>query len=110
MKILTKILCGTAVMLALAGWSGFALAAAAGQVQFVAGTAQLTTEAGKTRLLRKGDPVNEGDTLATAPAAALQVKMRDGGVVAMRADTRLKIDNFKLNDKEDGSERSNFSL
>lgn len=110
MKILTKILRVTALMLALASWCGHAFAAAAGQIQFVAGSAQLTTEAGKTHALRKGDTVNEGDTLATAPSAALQVKMRDGGIVAMRPDSRVKIDNFKFNDREDGTERSNFSL
>ncbi len=116
MSILTKFLRGTAVLLALAGWCGDVHAAAAGpgasagQVQFVSGSAQLTTEAGKTRLLRKGDPVNEGDTLSTAPAAALQVKMRDGGIVAMRPDSRVRIDSFKFTGKQDGTEQSNFSL
>lgn len=116
MSILTKFLRGTAVLLALAGWCGDVHAAAAGpgasagQVQFVSGSVQSTTEAGKTRLLRKGDPVNEGDTLSTAPAAALQVKMRDGGIVAMRPDSRVKIDSFKFNGKQDGTEQSNFSL
>ncbi len=110
MNILNYLLRVTAIMLALSGWCGNVYAAAAGQIQFVSGSAQLTTEAGKTRPLRKGDPVNEGDTLATAPAAALQVKMRDGGIVAMRPDSRVKIDSFKFNDKEDGTERSNFSL
>ncbi len=116
MRILTNILYGTAVLLALAGGFSNAYAAggqsalAAGQVQFVSGAAQLTTVDGKTRTLRKGDPVNEGDTLATAPAAALQVKMRDGGIVAMRPDSRVKIDSFKFNDREDGAERSTFSL
>ncbi len=120
MSIATKFLRSTAVLLALAGWCVHAGAAgpgtsggpgaSAGQVQFVTGSAQLTTETGKTRLLRKGDPVNEGDTLTTAPAGALQVKMRDGGIVAMRPDSRVKIDTFKFTGKQDGTEQSNFSL
>ncbi len=110
MNILNNILRGTALMLALAAWCSNVYAAAAGQIQFVSGSAQLTTTDGKTRTLRKGDAVNEGDTLSTAPAAALQVKMRDGGIVAMRPDSRVKIDSFKFNDKEDGTERSSFSL
>jgi len=36
--------------------------------------------------------------------------MEDGGMVAMRPDTRLKIDRFNFDGKEDGTERSFFSL
>jgi hypothetical protein len=117
MKILTNILCGAVALLALAASSSPAYAAAAGtgasnagQIQFVAGSAQLTSESGKTHLLKKGDAVNEGDTLTTAPAAAVQVRMRDGGIVALRQDSKVKIDGFKFNGKEDGSERTAFSL
>jgi hypothetical protein len=110
MKILTNTLCGTVAILALAVNSGYVYAAAAGQIQFVAGSAQLTSESGKTHQLRKGDAVNEGDTLTTAPAAAVQVRMQDGGVVAMRPDSKVKVDSFKFNGKEDGSERNVFTL
>jgi len=117
MKILTNILCAMAAVLALAGNSSHVYAAAAGpgalnagQIQFVAGSAQLSSDSGKTHQLRKGDAVNEGDTLTTAPSAAVQVRMRDGGIVAMRPDSKVKIDNFKFNGKEDGSERTSFSL
>ena len=110
MKVLTKILCGMIALLALTGNSAKVYAAAAGQIQFVAGSAQVTSESGKTHLLKKGDAVNEGDTLITAPTAAVQVRMRDGGIVAMRPDTRVKIDSFKFSGQEDGSERNVLSL
>jgi hypothetical protein len=110
MNILTNFLRVTAAMLVLAGWCADVYAAAAGQIQFVSGVAQLTTTDGKIRTLKKGDAVNEGDTLSTAPAAALQVKMRDGGIVAMRPESRVRIDSFKFNDREDGTEQSTFSL
>jgi hypothetical protein len=110
MNILTKALCSLVVTLALAGNSGSVLAAIAGHVQFVYGTAQLTTAAGATHRIQKGDEVNEGDTLTTAPASSAQVKMEDGGFIAMRPDTRLKFDSFKFNGQQDGTEQSFFSL
>ncbi|MGB8409156.1 MAG: FecR family protein [Gallionella sp.] len=110
MNNLTKALCSVVVTLALAGNSGSGFAAIAGHVQFVYGTAQLTTAAGMTHQIRKGDAVNEGDTLTTAPAASAQVKMEDGGFVAIRPDTLLKFDSFKFNGQQDGTEQSFFSL
>lgn len=82
----------------------------AGHVQFVNGEVRLTTAVGKTHSVQKGDAVNEGDTLTSAKAASAQIKMQDGGLVAMRPDTQLKFDSFKFSGKEDGSEQSFFSL
>lgn len=87
-----------------------AYADTAGYVQFVNGEVQLTTADGKTHRVRKGDAVNEGDTLASAKAASAQIKMQDGGFVAVRSDTQLKFDSFRFSGKEDGSEQSFFSL
>lgn len=96
--------------LALAGACSSVYAAVAGHVQFVYGAAQLTTEAGKTRVIEKGDAVYEGDTLTTAPTASAQVRMEDGGFIAVRPDSKLKFDTFKFDGHQDGSERSFFSL
>lgn len=110
MKILTDTCRCAVVLLALAANSGSAHADGAGQIQFVTGSAQLTSEGGKTHQLKKGDMVNEGDTLTTAPASAAQVKMQDGGIIAVRPDTKLKIDSFKFSGKQDGAEQGFFSL
>ena len=110
MKNLSKALLYLTAMLVLASACGNVYAAVAGQVQFVYGAVQLTTEAGKSHPIQKGDAVNEGDTLTTAPAASAQIKMQDGGFIAVRPDTRLKFDSFKFNGKQDGSEQSFFSL
>lgn len=110
MKILTDTLRCLAVVLMLAGHGASANPLAAGQIEFVAGSAQVTTEAGKSHQARKGETVNEGDTLATASGAAVQVRMQDGGMIAIRPESRLKIDSFRFNGKEDGSEQSFFSL
>lgn len=87
-----------------------AYAAVAGHVQFVNGDVQVTNTAGQSRPAQKGDAINEGDTLTSAQKSSAQVKMQDGGFVAVREDTRLKFDQFVFAGKEDGSEKSFFSL
>ena len=110
MKDLSKVLLGLAAMLTLLGGSSSVYAAIAGQVQYVHGKVQLTTASGITHAIKKGDAVNEGDTLLSSPSAFAQIRMADGGMVAMRPDTRLKIDRFAFDGHQDGTERSFFSL
>ena len=104
MKNITKALFFFAITLALAINSGSVYAAIAGRVQFV------TTSTGVTHAIRKGDAVNEGDTLVSAQTASAQIRMVDGGIIAMRPDTKLKIDRFTFDGQEDGTERSFFSV
>lgn len=85
-------------------------AAAAGYTQFVYGNVQVIDAAGKISTLKKGAAVNEGDTLISAVSASAQIKMLDGGFIAVRPDTQLKLDSFVFNGKADGSEKSFFSL
>lgn len=87
-----------------------AYAAVAGYVQFVSGDVQITSPAGQTHPAQKGDAVGEGDTVISASAASAQIKMQDGGFVAMRPDTKLKFDQFVFSGKQDGNEKSFFSL
>ncbi|HEU0234106.1 MAG TPA: FecR family protein [Gallionella sp.] len=109
MNSLNKVFHSLAAAVLLLG-SGAVYANTAGYVQFVNGEVQLTTAAGQTHKIQKGDAVNEGDTLTSAKAASAQIKMQDGGFVAVRQDTQLKFDSFKFSGKEDGSEQSFFSL
>ena len=110
MKNIAKALRYLTAILALAFGCGSAYAAVAGHVQFVYGAVQLTTEAGKAHPIQKGDAVNEGDTLVTAPATSAQVSMEDGGFIAVRPDTRLKFDSFRFTGQQDGNGQSFFSL
>jgi hypothetical protein len=105
-----KKLLGIAMMLILIGNSASVYAAVAGRVQYVHGKVQLTTATGVTHAIKKGEAVNEGDTLVSSPTAAAQIRMEDGGMVAMRPDTKLKIDRFVFDGQEDGTERSFFSV
>ncbi|MDO8810700.1 MAG: FecR domain-containing protein, partial [Gallionella sp.] len=111
MKNINKLLACLSVTIAcLAGMSQVAHAAVAGHVQFVNGDVQVTNSAGQTRPAKKGDAISEGDTLTSAPSSSAQVKMRDGGFVAVRADTKMKFDQFAFDGKQDGGEKSFFSL
>jgi len=85
-------------------------AGVAGHAQFVNGQVQITSTAGQIRTLQKGDVVNESDTVITAKDASAQIKMRDGGLIAVRPDSQLKFDSFVFTGEEDGNERSFFSL
>jgi len=85
-------------------------AGVAGHAQFVNGQVQIINNAGQVRSLQKADAVNESDTVTTAKDATAQIKMLDGGLVAVRSDSQLKFDKFVFDGKEDGTERSFFSL
>ena len=110
MKKFSKVLFCLGALMMFAGSCGVAYAAVAGRVQYVHGKVQLTTATGVTHAVKKGDAVNEGDTLVTAQTASAQIRMVDGGMVAMRPDTKLKIDRFNFDGQEDGTERSFFSV
>ena len=88
-----------------------AYAGVAGHVQFVSGNVQVISSVGLSRTAQKGDAINEGDTLSSAQQSSAQIKMQDGGFIAVRPNTKLKIEQFKFSGKPDGgSDRSFFSL
>jgi len=87
-----------------------AYAGIAGHVLFVNGNVQITNSAAQSRLLQKGDVINESDTVITAKGASAQIKMIDGGYIVIRPDSQLKFDSFIFSGEEDGSERSFFTL
>lgn len=84
--------------------------AQAGLVQFVSGYVELVPVVGGAHAVHKGDPVNEGDTIISAKAASAQIKMLDGGFVAVRPDTQLKFDSFKFGATKGEPESAFFSL
>lgn len=110
MKTQTNFFVGFAVSLLLLLGGNVAYANVAGHVQFVSGSVQISDVAGRTRSLQKGDAVNEGDTVTSAKAASAQIRMQDGGFIAVRPETRLKFDRFVFSGNQDGDEKSFFSL
>ncbi len=83
---------------------------AAGNVQFVIGDVKLVTKAGETRALVKGAEINEGDKIVTAAGASAQLKMVDGGFIAVRPNTNMTFDTYRYSGKQDGSENAVVSL
>ena len=106
----TNVFLGFLLTACLALFGQTAYAGIAGHAQFVNGTVQITNSAGKTRTLQKGDAVHESDTVLTAKDGSAQIKMRDGGLIAVRPDSQLKFDSFVFSGEIDGNERSFFSL
>ena len=95
-------------LLALLG-TGSALAEA-GRFQFVHGEVSVTHPNGSQTAAHKGDLVDEGDTIATGALAQAQLIMQDEGLIALRPDSRLRIDTYRFSGKADGSEQGVFAL
>lgn len=87
-----------------------AFAEQAGNAQFVSGTVQVTDSSGRVRGLQKGGVINEGDTLTSSKSSVAQIRMADGGFVAVRPETELKFDQFKFGGKNGAEEKSFFGL
>ncbi len=84
--------------------------AVAGKFQFVNGEVQVLDAAGKARSAKKGDAVDEGETVSSGSNGFAQIRREDGGFFAVRPETEFKIDTFKYEGKEDGNEKGIFSL
>ncbi len=82
----------------------------AGRVHFVAGEVQAVNVAGDVRTLEKGDSISAGDIVISATESSAQIRMEDGGLIALRSESQLKFDSFKFSGKEDGTENSFFTL
>ena len=97
------------VLLLLAAYAGAAFGVA-GNVQFVIGDVKLINKAGESQALQKGAAINEGDRIVTADGASAQIKMVDGGFIAIRPNTDMGFDTYRYSGKEDGTESVVVSL
>ena len=79
-----------------------------GTVQFVHGGVMALNPAGEDRILSRGDEIREGEVLVTGPDGAMQLQLSDGGLVALRANTEMSIDEYQYEQAED--DRSLFSV
>lgn len=102
-----KITAVTAALLVLATGTD-AWAESAGRVLAVAGSATIE-RAGQLQPLQVGATVESGDTLAVGDKSTLQVRFTDESVVALRANSQFKIENYKF-DKNADSDRSLMGL
>jgi len=70
----------------------------AGRVQFVFGKAHAIAQGGGQRELAKAGPVYEGETIVTGPMASLQLRMVDKAIIAVRPNSSVQIDTYRLAD------------
>lgn len=101
-----KVICVALV----AAYPMLAEAGVAGRVQFVAGDVRIVDDKGVQRPMRKGQDVNEGDTVLSGPDGSAQVKMIDGAIVAVRPGTELKVIDYAFDEKDSSKESASFSL
>ena len=84
-------------------------AAAAGKVLFAYGEAFAEDASGAQRGATRNSLVSTGDTLVTGEGR-MQVRMNDGGFIALQPRTRFTIENYAYAGTEDGSESAIFRL
>ena len=78
----------------------------AGKVLVVAGTASID-RAGKQLPLIAGSAVETGDTLFVGDKSTLQVRFSDESIVALRANSQFKIENYKF---DNNAETDRFEM
>lgn len=97
----------TTAVIALCASTG-AMAESAGRVLALAGTATIE-RAGQQLPLAAGALVESGDTLSVGERSTLQVRFTDESVVALRANSQFRIENYRF-DKNAETDRSLLGL
>ena len=85
-----------------------AAATLAGKVDAADGTVRILDRERKPRTPKSGDPVYEGESIVTGPDGELQVQMEDGGLIAVRPSTKMRIAQFRA--EGDDEDRLTFGL
>ncbi|MGE5387158.1 MAG: FecR domain-containing protein [Betaproteobacteria bacterium] len=82
----------------------------AGEIRFVQGDVRIEQSGGRVQAARRGQKVQEGDTIVTGPLGYVQLTMTDDAVIAVRPDTRLKLEIYRYDGKDDRNEKGVLSL
>jgi hypothetical protein len=106
---LAKILLATCLMLGAVLGAAEAFAAA-GTITQLSGTLAVQRADGSIRLLSQKSDVGQGDTLTTQSDSFAQVKFADGGIVTMKPNTRVKLDNFNYDEQQPDKDNMAYSL
>lgn len=67
----------------------------AGQIDLVEGNVSVTSASGQLRIPAKGERVEVGEAIVTGRDGEMHVHMDDNGLIAMRANTFLRIEAYK---------------
>ncbi|MBX9961932.1 MAG: FecR family protein [Burkholderiales bacterium] len=98
------------LMLAVASaYPTAAHSAPAARVEFAAGNPTAQGPSGTVRALAKGAEIGSGDLVDTKDGR-VQLRFVDGAYVSLQPQSQFRIDDFRFNGQQDGSERGFFSL
>ncbi len=84
-------------------------AADAGKAIFVLGKVEVVTELGEKSRLRKGNGVNQGDTIISSKRGQAQIRMSDGTLLAIRPNSKFIIDDYEYNG-DNNNDKSIYNL
>lgn len=85
----------------LACWSFVVWGQAAGTVDLVDGEVRIYDAAKNVRTPKVGDPVKEGESVVTSADSELHLAMADGGQLAIRPNTRIRIEKYTADGSAD---------
>lgn len=77
-------------------------AESAGRLLFVRGEVEITSVDAEPRAAQRGDVLQVGDTIRTGTASNAQLRMSDGAMIALKADTIYRIEAQDYNAKAPG--------
>jgi hypothetical protein len=83
--------------------------APAARVDFAVGNVTAVAANGQSRALAKGAQLDEGETINTNNGRA-QLRFTDGAYVSLQPESAFRIDQYRFEGKQDGSERTFLSL
>ncbi|HWA38743.1 MAG TPA: FecR domain-containing protein [Burkholderiales bacterium] len=76
---------------------------AAGRFMSVTGEVSIVGRDGARRVAQRDDSLREGDSIVTGTDALAQLRLRDGSLFSVRAETEAKLDEFRFTGREDRS-------
>ena len=81
----------------------------AGTAIFVFGKAEVTADNGAVRSLEKGGSLDEGDRIVTGASGRVQIRLADGGLIALRPASEFLIEAFHYGAGNSASNDDPFS-
>jgi hypothetical protein len=82
----------------------------AGHILWLTGQVERVGADGSVLRLAKDDAVYEGDLIRSAPGSSAQLIMRDEALIALRAESSVKLSKYRYGGHEDGAERAIVEL
>src|SRR6185436_6541003 len=83
--------------------------APAARVDFAIGDVAAVNKAGQSRPVAKGTEIEEGETVNTNSGRA-QLRFSDGAYMSLQPQSAFRIDQYRYEGKQDGSEKTFLSL